>query len=57
MTNRNIIFQNFDAALDELKRKLYDGEYYNTPNSCVYVLYNIEIHGFQTFVSSLCNSS
>ena len=57
MTNRNIIFQNFDAALDELKRKLYDGEYYNTPNSCVYVLYNIEIHGFQTFASSLCNSS
>lgn len=57
MTNRNIIFQNFDAALDELKRKLYDGEYYNTPNSCVYVLYNIEIHGFQKFASSLCNSS
>ena len=54
MTNRNIIFQNFDAALDELKRKLYDGEYYNTPDSCVYVLYNIEIHGFQTFT---CNSS
>jgi hypothetical protein len=47
MTNRNIIFQNFDSALDELKRKLYDGEYYHTPNSCVYVLYNIEIHGFQ----------
>jgi len=57
MTNRNIIFQNFDAALDELKRKLYDGEYYNTPNSCVYVLYNIEIHGFQTFASSLSNGS
>src|SRR5712691_2581114 len=56
MTHRNIIFQNFDAALDELKRKLYDGEYYNTPNSCVNVLYNIEIHGFQTLVSFLCNS-
>ena len=57
MTNRNIIFQNFDAALDELKRKLYDGEYYNTPNSCLYVLYDIEIHGYQTFASSLCNGS
>lgn len=57
MTNRNIIFQNFDAALDELKRKLYDVEYYNTPTSCVYVLYNIEIHRFQTVASSLCTSS
>ena len=57
MTNRNIIFQNFDAALDELKQRLYNGEYYKTPNSCVYVLYNLEIHGFQTFASSLCNGT
>ncbi len=57
MTDRNTIFQNFDAALDELKQRLYNGEYYKTPNSCVYVLYNLEIHGFKTFASSLCNGT
>jgi hypothetical protein len=57
MTNRNIIFQNFDAALDELKQRLYNGEHYKTPNSCVNVSYNLEIHGFQTFASSLCNGT
>ena len=57
MTDRNTIFQNFDAALDELKQRLYNGEYYKTPNSCVYVLYNLEIHGFRTFASSLCNGT
>jgi hypothetical protein len=57
MTDRNTIFQNFDAALDELKQRLYNGEYYKTPNSCVYVIYNLEIHGFRTFASSLCNST
>jgi hypothetical protein len=57
MTNTNIIFQNFDAALDELKQRLYNGEYYKTPNSWVFVLYNLEIHGFQTFASSPCNGT
>jgi hypothetical protein len=57
MTDRNTIFQNFDAALDELKQRLYNGEYYKTPNSCVYVLYNLEIHGFRTFACSLCNGT
>ena len=57
MTDRNTIFQNFDAALDELKQRLYNGEYYKTPNSCVYVLYDLEIHGFRTFASSLCNGT
>jgi len=57
MTDRNTIFQNFDAALDELKQRLYNGEYYKTPNSCVYVLYDLEIHGFKTFASSLCNGT
>ena len=57
MTDRNTIFQNFDAALDELKQRLYNGEYYKTPNSCVYVIYNLEIHGFRTFASSLCNGT
>ena len=55
MTDRSIIFQNFDAALDELKQRLYNGDYYKTPNSCAFVSYNLEIHGFQTFASSLCN--
>jgi len=57
MTDRNTIFQNFDAALDGLKQRLYNGEYYKTPNSCAYVLYNLEIHGFRTFASSLCNGT
>ena len=57
MTDTNTIFQNFDAALDKLKQRLYNGEYYKTPNSCVYVLYDLEIHGFKTFASSLCNST
>src|SRR5437899_11489725 len=57
MINRNIIFQNFDAAVDELKQRLYNGEYYKTPNSCVYVLYDLEIHGFRTFASSLCDGT
>jgi len=57
MTDTNTIFQNFDAALDELKQRLYNGEYYKTPNSCVYVIYNLEIHGFRTFASSLCNGT
>lgn len=57
MTNRNIIFQNFDAALDGLKQRLYNAEYYKTPNSCVYVLYDLEIHGFRTFASSLCEGT
>jgi hypothetical protein len=45
-------FQNFDDALDELTRKLYDREYYNIPNSFVSVLYNLELHRFQTIASS-----
>ena len=45
-------FRNFDDALDELTRKLYEGEYYNTPDSFVSISYNLELHGFQTFASS-----
>src|SRR5262249_55461267 len=45
-------FQSFDDALDELTRKLYDREYYNIPYSFVSVLYNLELHRFQTIASS-----
>jgi len=45
-------FQNFDDALDELTRKLYDREYYNIPSSFISVLYNLELHRFQTIASS-----
>ena len=45
-------FQNFDDALDELTRKLYDREYYNIPSSIISVLYNLELHRFQTIASS-----
>jgi hypothetical protein len=30
-------FQNFDDALNELTRKLYEGENYNTPNSSIFI--------------------
>jgi hypothetical protein len=45
-------FQSFDDALGELTRKLYKGEYYNTPDSFVSISYNLELHRFQTFASS-----
>jgi hypothetical protein len=45
-------FHNFDYVLGELSRKLYEGEYYNTPNSSISILYNLEFHMFQTFASS-----
>jgi hypothetical protein len=47
-------FQNFDDALNELTRKLYEGEYYNTPNSSIFILYNLKLHRFQTLA---CSSS
>jgi hypothetical protein len=49
-------FQNFDDALDALTRRLYEGEYYNTPNSSISILYNLELHRFQTFASSSLSS-
>jgi hypothetical protein len=45
-------FQNFDDALDELIRKLYDREYYDTPSSFVSVFYNLDLHRFQTIAFS-----
>jgi hypothetical protein len=45
-------FQSFDDALGELTRKLYEGQYYNTPNSFVSISYNLELHRFQTFAPS-----
>jgi hypothetical protein len=50
-------FQNFDDALNELTRKLYDREYYNIPNSFVSVLYNLELHRFQTIAASSFHDS
>ena len=45
-------FQGFDDAVDALTRKLYEREYYNTPNSSICIFYNLEIHRFQTIASS-----
>ena len=45
-------FQSFDDAVDELTCKLYEGEYYRTPNSSICIFYNLEIHRFQTIASS-----
>jgi hypothetical protein len=41
-------FQNFDEALNELTHMLYEDEYYNTPNSSIFILYNLKLHRFQT---------
>src|SRR2546428_1980219 len=49
-------FQNFDDALDALTRRLYEREYYNTPNSSIRIRYNLELHRFQTFASSSLSS-
>lgn len=49
-------FQSFDNALRELTRKLYEGEYYTTPNSSICIFYNLEIHRFQTVASSSISS-
>ena len=49
-------FQNFDDPLDALTCRLYEGEYYNTPNSYIRILYNLEIHRFQTIASSSLSS-
>jgi hypothetical protein len=43
--------------LDELTRKLYDREYYNIPSSYISVLYNPELHRFQTIASSSFHDS
>src|SRR5713226_69013 len=45
-------FQNFGDAVDELTCKLYEGEYYKSPNSSICILYNLELHRFQTIASS-----
>jgi len=49
-------FQSFDNALTELTRRLYEGEYYTTPNSSICIFYNLEIHRFQTVASSSISS-
>jgi hypothetical protein len=49
-------FQDFDDALDKLTRKLYNREYYNIPSSFISVLYNLELHRFQTIASSSWSS-
>src|SRR5438445_8989172 len=49
-------FQNFDDALDALTCRLYEREYYNTPNSSIRIRYNLEIHRFQTIASSSLSS-
>lgn len=53
---KHLAFQNFDDALDELTRKLYDREYYNTPSSFVSILYNLDLHRFQTIAFSSSSS-
>jgi hypothetical protein len=39
-----------------MTHNLYEGKYYNTPNSSIRILYNLDFHRFQTFVSSSISS-
>ena len=49
-------FQIFEYALDESTYQLYERKNYNTPNSSICILYNLEFRRFQTLVSSSWSS-
>jgi len=46
----------FEYALDESTYQLYERKNYNTPNSSICILYNLEFRRFQTLVSSSWSS-
>jgi hypothetical protein len=51
-TNDNtIIVDNYDNALDIIKQKLYDGDYFTSTDSSINIAYNRTIHRYQVFLS------
>jgi hypothetical protein len=51
-TNDNtIIVDNYDNALNIIKQKLYDGDYFTSTDSSINIAYNRTIHRYQVFPS------
>jgi hypothetical protein len=51
-TNDNtIIVDNYDNALDIIKQKLYDGDYFTSADSSINIAYNRTIHRYQVYPS------
>ena len=51
-TNDNtIIVDNYDNALNVMKQKLYDGDYFTSTDSSINISYNRRIHRYQVFQS------
>jgi len=47
--NNTIIVENYDNALDIIKQKLYDGDYFRSTDSSINIAYNRTIHRYQVF--------
>ena len=51
-TNDNtIIVDNYDNALNIMKQKLYDGDYFTSTDWSINIAYNRRIHRYQVFPS------
>jgi hypothetical protein len=50
--NNTIIVENYDNALDIIKQKLYDGDYFRSNDSSINIAYNRTIHRYQVFPSN-----
>jgi hypothetical protein len=49
--NNTIIVENYDNALEIIKQKLYDGDYFRSTDSSINIAYNRTIHRYQVFPS------
>jgi hypothetical protein len=49
--NNTIIVENYDNALDIIKQKLYDSDYFRSTDSSINIAYNRTIHRYQVFPS------
>jgi hypothetical protein len=49
--DKTIIVDSYDNALDTIKQKLYDGDYYTSTDSSVNIAYNRTFHRYQVFHS------
>jgi hypothetical protein len=49
--DNTIIVDNYDNALNIMKQKLYDGDYFTSSDSSINIAYNRTIHRYQVFPS------
>jgi len=49
--DNTIIVDNYDNALNIMKQKLYDGDYFTSTDSSINIAYNRRIHRYQVFQS------